>query len=258
MKIARLTRRIALAVAGSAVALGAVGVTGAQAGVRTDLTVQQLPISARPTLHYFAPTEDLTAVANSLTLTSKSTTTDVRASAGLHLDHPVAIRVSYTAHGPQVLHAVSRGYDSAAGTNLVWSYPAASPNEFRVGVQITLSEVISPSDTETFSINWQPILRPLYDVFISPLTFTLTSYRGFSDTTRVDVTWTMPTDGPAGRYYGDATVGQPKVFPTFAAITWRYPPGPMATFPTWRTRRCASIPIPSSTTRRGGPPRPSW
>ena len=141
MKIARFARRIAVAAAGSAVALAAIGVPAAQAGIPTNVKASAAAINVRPTLHYFAPTDDLTAVANALTFTSKSVTTDIRADAGLELAHPVLITATYRdPHSPALLHGAGRGYDSVNGTNLVWSYPAASAASFRAPIRVTLTE----------------------------------------------------------------------------------------------------------------------
>jgi len=241
MKISRFARRIALAAAGSAVALAAVGTTAAQAGVPTNLTAKQAAINVRPTLHYFAPTDDLSAVANSLTFTSKSTTTDVRAAAGLNLAHPVSISATYrTFNSPSLLHGIGHSYDAANGTNLVWSYPAANANQFRVRVHLTLTEVVSPTDTETFAIDWNPILLPLYDVNISPLTFTLTSYRGITSDSNVFIWW-QGIDGQLQNRSVDVFVGKPKPILEFAqslsqvsaltSIPSRYAGGPVYTNP---------------------------
>jgi hypothetical protein len=216
MKIARLTRRIALAAVGSAVAVSAVGVPTAQAGVPANILVSKAAINIRPTLHYFAPTDDLSAVANSLTLTTKSTTTDIRAAAGLELAHPVSISATYRdPHSPALLHGTGRNYDQVSGTSLVWSYPAANSGLFRAPIHVTLTEVVSPTDTETFSINWNPILLPLYDVRISPLTFTLTSFRGIGKDTDL-IIWWQDTYGRIQYRDVDVFVGKPKPILQFA------------------------------------------
>jgi uncharacterized protein (DUF427 family) len=241
MKIARLARRITITAAGSAVALSAVGVCAAQAGIPTNLAIKASAINARPTLNYFAPTDDLSAVANSLTFTSKSTTTDVRAAAGLTLAHPVSISATYrTFNSPSLLHGVGRSYDPANGTNLAWSYPAPNANEFRVRVHITLTEVVSPTDTETFAIDWNPILLPLYDVNISPLTFTLTSLRSIGNDADLFIWW-QDSYGAFQNRTVDVVVGHPKPILEFAqslhevsalsTVPSRYAGGPLLTNP---------------------------
>ena len=90
-------------------------------------------------------------------------------------------------HSPALLHGAGRGYDAVNGTNLVWSYPAANAAIFRAPIRVTLTEVVSPTDTESFFIVWNPILVPLYNVTVSPLTFTLTSFRGIGSYTQLRI-----------------------------------------------------------------------
>lgn len=143
-----------------------------------------------------APTANLALVAYALSFRSKSLTTLITLPAGLPVDQPVEISIGYfsSAGGP----------DPSVGNRLTQSYVRSTGNRFRyleperdskprhMRIDVTLRENKANGDPVLFSFKIETDLDPLYDVQISPLSFTLLNDCATFGDSDITVGWKRP------------------------------------------------------------------
>lgn len=112
-----------------------------------------------------APTTGLGALSDTLTLKTKSVTTVVDAPANLAVPNRTEISVLFGTR------RLSQIYDRARGNHFVFQFDANSGAERVENVTVSLAETTAPGTYATYALLWQTPIKPLYDVWISPLTF---------------------------------------------------------------------------------------
>jgi len=113
------------------------------------------------------PTPDLTAVANAISMKSKSLTIIVSVNAGLKLTAPVTISIGYD--GPRQ----TQSYVASTGNRFLYWDPEGDGKPRQRSVSINLSQPKPGGGLYTFDLPWWADLDPLYDVAIGPLQFQL-------------------------------------------------------------------------------------
>jgi hypothetical protein len=159
--------------------------------------------SAVAPLHpsYVAPTENLTKVANAVSLQTYSLTTRVVIRGGLALTKPVCITVFYNSYsGRAYSNVLFQAYDEANGNRLVFNDQEGLGTPRRAALRIQLFEpgsggcggrvVGTGFDLPEMRVN----LDPLYDVAIQPIQVTRIEDCPMLTKSDVGVRWYSPDD----------------------------------------------------------------
>ncbi len=195
----RILRRIAVPIVGAAVAISTLGVTGAQAGVRqiAPVLLHQAPVLVR---YYDAPTPNLSTVANALQFNIKSVSSSVALPAGLTVTHPVDISISYPVPNQ------TQPYMFTYGNRWDYQFPSNNGAKYTGQLTVTLTEHVSATQDESYIVSWQPVVEPLYNISVSPLTFQLLDDCDWIGDSEIGLQWRDPT-GVTGAYSGYASTG---------------------------------------------------
>lgn len=124
-------------------------------------------------LQYQAPTPNLTMVANALRLKRKSLTTLVTVDSGLSVTNQVEISIGYSS--PAGTQRITQSYVRSSGNRFLYNDKQGDGKPRTMTISISLREPKSGGGYETFAVNWQAFLDPLYDVSIGPFAFDLIS-----------------------------------------------------------------------------------
>lgn len=164
--------------------------------IATDAVGKRPSVLAQP-LRYNAPTPGLTAVANALTLKTKSLSMLMTAPAGLAVANPINIRTTYNS-------AVSGSrwnqyvYDPKTGYRNFHNDPEGNRYKRHMKLDILLTELQPGNKQVTFPINWQFDLEPLFDASITPLRFKLNNDCDRVGNSEIRFSWRKP-DGQQGK-----------------------------------------------------------
>jgi hypothetical protein len=196
----------------------------AWAAVVPPPTVPQSGSLAPPSPGYVADTENLTQVANAISMQQKSLSILVTAKSGLVLTSPVTITVTY--QGP-----ATNTPDNTGFKQLVEPYAAQTGNRFLFNaletdgkprpatVHISLLEPKPGGGSREGHAFYFPEMRlnldPLYDVATSPLDFTLGDNCGPAGESQVGLHWYSP-EGTDHSENFSASAGKTVTFPQFA------------------------------------------
>lgn len=138
------------------------------------------------------PTENLTKVANALTLNRKSLTTLVAFRSGLALTRPVDISIGY--FSPAGNGRITQSYVASTGNHFLYNDFLGDGKPRRLRLDISLSESKPGGGFIPFSFSYQVDLDPLYGVALSPLKFTLLSDCDRVGKSEVHLLWISPDD----------------------------------------------------------------
>ena len=142
-----------------------------------------LPNAGNTSGIYNAPTPDLTAVANAISVDAKSLQILVTVKPGLRLANPVTISIGYD--GPRQTQVYL-----TIGNRFVYRDPEGDGKPRRRSVSINLSHPKPGGGIDTFDLNLFKDLDPLYSVMISPLQFQLiTSCALIAGDSDIDLYW---------------------------------------------------------------------
>jgi hypothetical protein len=141
-----------------------------------------LPTTVAPQPVYVGPTDNLTKVANAIHVSARSLTTAVTVAPGLTLTQPVTISIALGGYGPT---RITQPYVASTGNYFWYNDPAGDGKPRRAMVDIALTEPKPGGGFYSYTIPGGVTLDPLYDVAITPLTFTL--FSGCSVTTAVGI-----------------------------------------------------------------------
>jgi hypothetical protein len=135
----------------------------------TTTTTTTLPPTVQPRLGspYAAPTPNLNAVANAIGMRTKSATAVVTIPAGLPVTAKVEISILF---GYSMGHRMTQTYDPLRGNKFVNQFGSVDGAERDEHVDISFVETDGSALT-TYALLWSAHIKPLYDVWISPLTF---------------------------------------------------------------------------------------
>jgi len=163
----------------------------ALAGVVRPPVTGQLPAVKGAVLRYAGPTENITKVANALTVRAKSLTTLVKVLPGLALTKPVTIIVDYSS--PAGKNRISQTYETRNGNRLIYNDPVGNRYPRQLTTSITLTE--DNPGGQPFTYSFPPgklTLDPLFDVSITPLRFTMTSKCDRVGNSEIQFMWYSP------------------------------------------------------------------
>ena len=136
---------------------------------------QATPQGAVPiggTSQYVAPTDNLTQIANSLRLQTKSLTTLITLPAGLSVNQSVEVSIGYFS-STAASQRITQSYVRSTGNRFLYNDPEKDGKPRHMRIDVSLREPKPDGDFYTFAFTIQTDLDPLYDVQISPLKFTL-------------------------------------------------------------------------------------
>lgn len=139
---------------------------------------------------YQAPTTNLTLVANALRLAYKSVSTLVTVAPNLPVTQPVEISIGYySAAGND---RITQSYVRASGNRFLYNDKEGDGKPRTMTISISLREPKAGGGFETFAVNWQAPLDPLYDVSIGPFAFDLISKCDAVGKSEILFTWYAP------------------------------------------------------------------
>jgi hypothetical protein len=165
--------------------------------------------------HAEAPSDNLRRLATALRVKHKSTTGVMTVAAGLNLTAPVEISVLWDEVGPRPTRA-TQDYNNATGNRSLFLFPPGDGRPRLVGVVITLAERLPDGTSATYAVRTNVTIKPLYDVTVSPLRFTLEDDCDLVGESEVWLMWLRP-DGSAGEFRRDMIEGQFVSIAGFAA-----------------------------------------
>lgn len=139
---------------------------------------------------YQAPTANLTLVANALRLGYKSLSTLVTVIPNLPVTQPVEISIGY--YSPAGNERITQSYVRASGNRFLYNDREGDGKPRTITISISLREPKAGGGFETFAVNWQAPLDPLYDVTIGSFSFDLISKCDAVGKSEILFTWYSP------------------------------------------------------------------
>ena len=152
------------------------------------------PNASAPLMRYAAPTANLTAVANALSMKRKSLTTVITTAPGLLLTQPVEISIAYISPaGPPIGgNRLTQPYQRKFGNRFLYHDPEGEGTPRRLRMDIWLTEPKPEGGHYSYSMSWEADLDPLYDITISPLAFELRSNCDYIGNSEIRFGWAYP------------------------------------------------------------------
>lgn len=126
-------------------------------------------VAPKAPLQVTAPTPSLTAIRNSMTVTSKSVSVNLRIPPNLPVTVPIEVEVFYSS--PFRSQILKRTYSPATGLTLLYRDVEGNGQPRPMNVQITVRELVPNGQVTGFHKAFT--ITPLYDVFITDLRFVM-------------------------------------------------------------------------------------
>ena len=196
-------RKITVALVGAAVAATTLGAATAQAAVRPGVVILSHPIF-KLYRYYDAPTPDLFTVANALQFDLKSVSSHITLPPGLKLSHPVDISISYPVPNQ------TQPYLFGQGNSWNYQFPTNTGLNYTGQLTVTLVDHVTSTQTQSYQVNWQPTVKPLFDITISPLKFYLKDNCDWFGDSEIKLQWRDPS-GVDGAFSYPASTDSPFV-----------------------------------------------
>lgn len=175
-----------------------------------------LPVRTATDPGYTGPTPDVAAVANHISYRAKSVTTVISIPPGLALTAPNSpVHISPLFSGVRL---PAQNYNPVSGNRIAYEFPEGDQLGHVQNIEIDLDQVKPGVGDLGLPIRWNPMITPLYDVTISPLTFTLADDCEWIGDTNVVFSWLDPAGG-LGTVSFSLGGGQSHVVSEFAS-TW--------------------------------------
>jgi hypothetical protein len=156
--------------------------------------------SAGNKITYAGPTANITEVANHIQVQAKSLTSLVTVATGLALTQPVTISIGYLSAWPTGNNRITQIYAPSSGNNFLYNDQEGDGKPRKLHMDINLSEPKPGGGVYSFNVPVDLALDPLYDVDISPLTFTLITGCSIVGADQIDLGWYAP-DEVGDRYH---------------------------------------------------------
>ncbi len=174
------------------------GVTGPQP---TGKSIQPVPQGL------VGPTQNITAVANSIRVQYKSLTVFITTNPGLPLTQPVTISIRFD--GYDHVRYSAQDYGASNGNQFLYHDPEGDGKPRQAFVSITLTEPKPGGGVYSYSIPQNFVLDPLYNLDVGGLAFSLIDDCSNVGTGSKEITfhWKNPADYD-GSFTGDASPGQ--------------------------------------------------
>jgi len=141
--------------------------------------------------NFSAPTQSLTAIRNTIRVTSKSVSVNLRIPAGLPpVTVPIEVSVAYIS--PVQTQRQTRTYDRATGLVILYREAEGDGKPRSLRMDITLRELVP--NGKSFSFSKQLTITPLYDVLVSRLDFFMGSACDLVGKSDITFVWMSPDD----------------------------------------------------------------
>ena len=135
-----------------------------------------------------APTFSLSAIRNSMTVTSKSVSVNLRIPPNLPVTVPVEVKVFYSS--PLKSKILTQTYNPASGLTLSYRDVEGNGQPRPMNVVVELRELIPNGQVAGF--NKQFTVTPLYDVFVTDLRFVMASKCDLVGKSDITFRWVSP------------------------------------------------------------------
>lgn len=140
----------------------------------SEVRERGLSPSGSAPLQFVGPTDNLTKVINALAHKHKSLTSVITTAPGLQLARPVEISILFIS--PWGTNArLTQPYQPKFGNRFVYNDPEGDGTPRHLRMDIWLTEPKPEGGHYSYTLSWQVDLDPIYDITVSPLTFTLLS-----------------------------------------------------------------------------------
>lgn len=173
---------------------------------------------------YQAPTANLTLIANALKLKRKSLTTLVTVDPNLSVTQPVEISIGY--YSPAGNNRITQSYVRSSGNRFLYNDKEGDGKPRTMTISISLREQKPGGSYETFAVNWQASLDPLYDVSIGPFAFDLISTCDAVGKSEISFGWFSP-DAQRHKHRFSMHPSSRHMIPQFAwsgaEVSWSHP-----------------------------------
>lgn len=173
---------------------------------------------------YQGPTANLTMVANALKLKRKSLTTLVTVDPNLSVTQPVEISIGY--YSPAGSNRITQSYVRTTGNRFLYNDKEGDGKPRTMTISISLREPKPGGGYETFAVDWQAYLDPLYDVSIGPFAFDLISRCDAVGKSEILFGWYSP-DWQYHKHRFSMRAGSRTTISQFAwsrsEVSWSYP-----------------------------------
>ncbi|WP_342348515.1 hypothetical protein [uncultured Nitrospira sp.] len=163
------------------------------------------------TLQITAPTPSLTAIRNAIRVTSKSVSVNLRIPENLPVTVPVEVSVAYLS--PAQTQRLTRTYSPTTGLTLLYREAEGDGKPRAITLDITVRELVP--NGKSFSISKQLAITPLYDVSITNMRFTMSSFCDRLGKNDITLIWLSP-DGRQNELKFDAGTHEEKVISQFS------------------------------------------
>jgi hypothetical protein len=142
-----------------------------------------------------APSDNLRRLASALQFRYKSTTAVLRVPAGLDLTAAVEISVLWDEAGTRPTRA-TQDYNNATGNRSLFFFPAEDGRTRPVANVVSLAERQADGEISgTYAVRSNVSIKPLYDIAVTPLTFTLQLDCDTVGASEIHIRWFYPDGG---------------------------------------------------------------
>jgi hypothetical protein len=162
------------------------------------------------TLQFIAPTPSLTAIRNTIRVTSKGVSVNLRIPANLRVTVPVEVSVAYIS--PAQAQRQTKTYSPTTGLTLLYHEAEGDGKPRSMRLDITVRELIP--NGKSFSVSKQFTIIPLYEVSITSLRFFMMSFCDRLGKADITLLWFSP-DGRRNEQKFDVGNQEEKVIPQF-------------------------------------------
>lgn len=181
------------------------GVDSHERGALPRLVVPNTPVRIT------APTLSLSAIQNAIRVTSKSVSVNLRIPPNLPVTVPIEVSVAYIS--PAQTQRQTKTYDIATGLTILYREPNGDGKLRPMHLDITVRELIP--NGQSFSLSKDFTIIPLFDVSISNLRFSMTSFCDRLGKNDINLVWLSP-NGRRREINFDADTHEEKVIREFS------------------------------------------
>jgi hypothetical protein len=179
----------------------------------TSSVISNPPSEMAPPPGIVGPTENITKVAQAIITRAKSLTTLVVVAPGLQLTQPVTISIGY--YSPAGSNRITQTY-VVSGNHFLHNDAVGDGKPRQMNMHITFEEPRAGGGVYTFTWSMSLLLDPLYDVMISPLSFTLFTDCDWIGKSEISLFWTSPESVPVQRFDFSTRAGDHTTIDAFA------------------------------------------
>lgn len=154
-----------------------------------------VPSGMAPSPGFVGATDNITRVGRAIQVRAKSLTMLITVAAGVSVTQPVTISIALGGYSPT---RQTQSYVPSTGNRFLYNDPEGDGKPRRAFADITLTEPKPGGGVYTSTMPGNVMLDPLYDVTISPLSFTLFTSCARVGDSDIKLAWTSPDESQKG------------------------------------------------------------